>query len=37
MGDDPSGQVLNDLQFVDEFCRESGKEGIAIVDAGSDK
>ena len=30
---DPGGRVLNDLQSVDEFGGESGKEGIAVVDA----
>ena len=36
-GDDPGGRVLDDLQSVDEFGGESGEEGAAAVDAGSDK
>ena len=35
-GDDPGG-LFSNVVYVDEFGRESGEEGIAVVDARSDK
>ena len=31
--DDPGSRVLDDLQSVDEFCGESGEEGIIVVNS----
>ena len=35
--DDTGSSVLDQLEFMEEFVRETKEEGIAVIQAGSDK
>ena len=36
-GDDPSWRVLNQLEFLEVFVRQTKEKGVAVVDAGGDE
>ena len=36
-GDDTGSSILDQLELMEEFVGETNKEGIAVIQAGSDK